>query len=221
MRELRRKLASYVSGPLMSHLLYAIICLLHKSMRIRYIGSEILPSFALRREGFIGVSWHARILMLPFIYPGARVNILISTHRDGEIIANIIKRFGFGLVRGSSSKGGLAALREMVALLKKGDDLGITPDGPKGPKGVVKGGVAQLAKVSGKAVIPIAYSASRVVRSTSWDRMLLPLPFSRLVYIAGEPLYYCDGEELEDFRLRIEHALHDVTAKADGFFTNS
>jgi lysophospholipid acyltransferase (LPLAT)-like uncharacterized protein len=222
MKNLRRKISGYISSAtVISHLLHAVIWLLRRTMAVTYVGSGIMPSFAARGEGFIGVFWHSRLLMLPFIYPGSRIHILISIHRDGEIIANVMKRFGFGLVRGSSTKGGMAALREMIALLKQGSDLGVTPDGPKGPAEVVKGGVAQLAKLSGKAVIPISYSASRSVRCTSWDRFLLPIPFSRMVFVVGEPLYYCEGEDLEDFRLRVETALKDVTAKADAFFNKN
>lgn len=218
MKALRRRLATLLGSPLTSHLLHAVITALRFTMRVTYIGDRVMPSFAERGEGFIGMFWHGRMLMLPFIYPGKRLNILISTHRDGEIIANVMNRFGFELVRGSSSKGGTAALREMVLLLKRGSDIGITPDGPKGPAEVVKGGVAQIARLSGKAVVPIAFSSSMKLRLRSWDRFFLPLPFSRLVFVVGDPLYYIKGEDIEDFRIRIEKALRDVTSRADAFF---
>jgi lysophospholipid acyltransferase (LPLAT)-like uncharacterized protein len=218
MKELRRKIAVYLSGQAASAVLHAVIWLLRRTMRVTYIGRDIMPSFAARGDGFIGVFWHGRMLMLPLIYPGKRIHILISDHRDGEIIANVMKRFGFDSVRGSSTKGGIGALKEMITLLKEGSDLGITPDGPKGPAEVVKGGVAQLARLSGKAVIPIAFASSRRIRFTSWDRFYLPLPFARLVFVVGEPLYYAAGEELDAFRLRVEQALKSVTAEADGAF---
>jgi len=218
MKDLRRKISIYLSGYVVSVILHAFIWFLRRTMRVTYLGESIMPSFAARGEGFIGVFWHARMLMLPLIYPGKRIHILISSHRDGEIIANVMKRFGFDLVRGSSSKGGMAALREMITLLKSGSDLGITPDGPRGPAEVVKGGVAQVAMLSGKAVIPISFSSSRRFRFDSWDRFYLPLPFSRLVFAVGDPLYHTKGEELEDFRLRIESALQRITAKADNYF---
>lgn len=220
MKELRRKIAVYLSGHTVSAVLHAVIWLLRRTMRVTYIGEAIMPSFAARGEGFIGVFWHGRMLMLPLIYPGSRIHILISSHRDGEIIANIMKRFGFDLVRGSSSKRGLTALREMIALLKSGSDLGITPDGPKGPAEEVKGGVAQLAILSGKAVIPISFAASRRIRFTSWDRFYLPLPFSRLLFVVGEPIYHAAEESLEELRQRIESALREVTATADEYFLN-
>jgi lysophospholipid acyltransferase (LPLAT)-like uncharacterized protein len=220
MKELRRKIAVYLSGHAVSILLHGVIWVLRLTMRVTYIGENIMPSFAARGEGFIGVFWHARMLMLPLIYPGKKIHILISSHRDGEIIANVMRRFGFDLVRGSSTKGGMAALKEMITLLKQGSDLGITPDGPKGPAEVVKGGVAQVARLSGKAVIPISFAASKRIRFTSWDRFYFPLPFSRLVFVVGEPLYHADGEELEHFRQRVETALLEVTARADNFFDN-
>jgi len=220
MKDLRRKAAVYLSGYAVSVILHAVIWILRRTMRVTYIGESIMPSFAARGEGFIGVFWHGRMLMLPLIYPGKRIHILISSHRDGEIIANVMKRFGFDLVRGSSSKGGMAALREMIALLKSGSDLGITPDGPKGPAEIVKGGVAQVALLSGKAVIPISFSSSRRIRFSSWDRFYLPLPFSRLVFAVGNPLYHAKGEELESFRLRIENALKEVTDMADSYFAD-
>jgi len=218
MKDLRRKISIYLSGYVVSVILHAFIWFLRRTMRVTYLGESIMPSFAARGEGFIGVFWHARMLMLPLIYPGKRIHILISSHRDGEIIANVMKRFGFDLVRGSSSKGGMAALREMITLLKSGSDLGITPDGPRGPAEVVKGGVAQVAMLSGKAVIPISFSSSRRFRCNSWDRFYLPLPFSRLVFAVGDPLYHSKGEDLEDFRLRIESALQQITAQADNYF---
>jgi lysophospholipid acyltransferase (LPLAT)-like uncharacterized protein len=129
-----------------------------------------------------------------------------------------MKCFGFGLVRGSSSKGGAAALREMNRLLADGNDIAITPDGPRGPAEVAKIGVALSAKVSGRPVVPVAFSSTRSWSGTSWDRMLIPKPFSRGVFIIGEPVNYLPGEDIETFRLRIETALRETTARADAYF---
>lgn len=218
MKELRRKLAVYLSGYASSVVLHAVCRMLYSTMRVTIMGEDVLPSFTARGEAFIGIVWHGRILMVPMIYPGKRLHILISVHRDGEIIAGVMKRFGFDVVRGSSTKGGMAAVRKMITLLRQGNDLGITPDGPKGPAEVVKDGVAQIALISGKGIIPLAFAASRRVRFTSWDRFYLPLPFSRLHFVVGEPLYHLAGEELDIFRLRIENALKEVTARADCYF---
>ena len=106
----------------------------------------------------------------------------------------------------------------MVQLARENCDLGITPDGPRGPAEVVKPGVALLGRLTGRPVIPLAYSCSRAKRFTSWDRFMLPYPFSRGVIVWGEPLYCREGEHAEAYRQRIEKALRDVTAKADGHF---
>jgi len=217
-KDVRRNLLRKMSGPTLARLVYGIIRLLRLTIRIEVRGGEVLQDFYRRGEGYVGIFWHGRLLMIPFVYPGGMVHVLIGTHRDGQLIADVMECFGFGLVRGSSSKGGREALRDMLRLLKENDSIAITPDGPRGPAEEAKPGVAQVARLSGKAVVPIAFSASRVMRLTSWDRFLIPKPFSRGVLIVGEPLYCQPDEEVEAFRLRVEDALKRVTAEADGCF---
>jgi len=215
LKRLKKRVAAYLSGSVGSWLLYSLIWLIYRTMRITFVGKDIMPGFTARGESFVAAFWHGRLFLIPFTYPGCAMNVLISIHRDGEIIANVMKRFGFSLVRGSSKKGGTAALREMLQLLKDNKPLAITPDGPKGPVEVMKPGVAQVARLSGKAVIPMTFSASSCFRATSWDRFMIPYPFSRGVLYVGEPLRHEPGEEMEAFRLRLETALKDVNAKAD------
>lgn len=215
MKKLRRKIAAYLSGSLGSFLLHGIITLIYRTMRITFVGKDIVPDFIGRGEGFVGAFWHGRMLLIPFIYPGSAMHVLISIHRDGEIIANVMKRFGFHLVRGSSKKGGAAALREMLQLLKENKDLAVTPDGPKGPVERIKPGIVEVARLSGKAIIPVTFSASPCARATSWDRFMIPYPFSRGVLYVGDPVRYEKGEDMESFRLRVESALQDVNEKAD------
>jgi lysophospholipid acyltransferase (LPLAT)-like uncharacterized protein len=106
---------------------------------------------------------------------------------------------------------------ELVRLARKNCDLAITPDGPRGPAEIVKSGVAQLARMTGRPVVPLAFFCSKAKRFRSWDRFLLPYPFSSGVFIWGEPLFYRAGEELEAFRLRIEEALRNTTRRADEY----
>lgn len=118
---------------------------------------------ALYRQGqhIILAFWHAQQLMVPIGYRGAGSNVLISQHQDGEIIARIISRFGHRAVRGSSTRGGALALRELIRLGRSGADLVVTPDGPKGPRQVAKLGVVQLAKATGLPIVPLAFSCSK------------------------------------------------------------
>jgi lysophospholipid acyltransferase (LPLAT)-like uncharacterized protein len=208
---IRRKVNSLLGSFVFSVLIYLILRLLYFTMRITVVGGEVMPTLLRRGEGYVVIFWHARLLMAPFfIYPGRAMHVLISAHRDGEIIANVMKCFRFITpVRGSSTSRGKEALLEMVRLLRENKDLAITPDGPTG--------VAHLARLSGKAIVPLAFAASHCKRFSSWDRLLIPYPFSRAVYVVGDPLYYRKGENMESFRLRIEEALRDTTRRADEY----
>ena len=215
MIEIKDKLNQAMASSTASALLVLLIRAIYATMRITVVGKDILPGFADRGEGYVGAFWHGRILMIPFLYPGKALHILVGQHRDAEIIANILSRFGFSLVRGSSTRGGREALRVMLKLLASDQDLGIAADGPKGPAEVLKPGAAQLSRLSGKAVIPITFAASKAIRFRSWDRFMLPLPFSKGIFVVGEPLRCGKDEEVEQFRIRIETAMREVTARAD------
>ena len=105
--------------------------------------------------------WHGRQLMMPLAYRGAEAHILISQHRDGELIHRIVTRFGGRSVRGSTTRGGAAALRQLIELGRSGVDLAVTPDGPKGPRQVVQIGVIHLAKATGLPIVPLTFSCSK------------------------------------------------------------
>lgn len=184
-----------------------VIRLLYRLLRIEFVGEEHLRARWERGERFILSFWHDQLLLMVKGYRGDRIKVLISASRDGELIARVMGCFGVGTVRGSSSRGGRQAFREMVALGKEPCDLAITPDGPKGPRHQLKEGVAQVARMTGRPVIPMAFASSRGHRFGSWDRFLLPYPFARAVYCFGEPVYYRQGEETGDFLARIETAM--------------
>jgi lysophospholipid acyltransferase (LPLAT)-like uncharacterized protein len=151
---------------------------LGRSMRMDSQGHE--PVDALYRQGrhIILAFWHAQQLMVPIGYRGPGANVLISQHQDGEIIARIISRFGHRAVRGSSTRGGALALRELIRLGRSGADLVVTPDGPKGPRQAAKLGVVQLAKATGLPIVPLAFSCSKKNSSragiASWSRIHSP-----------------------------------------------
>ncbi|OGW93977.1 MAG: hypothetical protein A3K11_11920, partial [Nitrospirae bacterium RIFCSPLOWO2_12_FULL_63_8] len=132
-----------------------VIRLLGRTMRIRTEGAERVDALHRRGQPIILAFWHAQQLMIPLGYRGAGTHILISRHRDGEVIARIVARFGHRAVRGSSTRGGAGALRELIRLGRSGADLTVTPDGPKGPRQVAKPGVIQLARATGLPIVPL------------------------------------------------------------------
>ena len=139
----------------------AVIRGLGRSMRMESQGHEQVDELYRQGRHIILAFWHAQQLMVPIGYRGTRGNVLISQHRDGEIIARVIARFGHGAVRGSSTRGGALALRELIRLGRSGVDLVVTPDGPKGPRQVAKLGVVQLAKATGLPIVPLAFGCSK------------------------------------------------------------
>ena len=113
---------------------------------------------------------------------------MVSRHRDGEILATLMKRYGLGTVRGSTSRGGTSALREMIRLAKSGVPLAITPDGPKGPRRVAQPGTIEIARRSGAIIIPMAPTYRPIYRFRSWDRLAFPWAFARGLILYGDPI---------------------------------
>ncbi|MBA2252502.1 MAG: lysophospholipid acyltransferase family protein [Nitrospirales bacterium] len=155
----------------------SIIGLLGKTMRMTVRGADAVENLYRDGQHIILAFWHGRQLMIPLAYHGREVHILISQHRDGELISRIMSRFGYHSVRGSSTRGGTAALRQLIKLGRSGVDLAITPDGPKGPRYVAQPGTIQLAKVTGLPILPLTFSCSKKNSSPvgigSWSHTLL------------------------------------------------
>jgi lysophospholipid acyltransferase (LPLAT)-like uncharacterized protein len=168
---------------------------------------------------FILAFWHGRLLMAPKCWTADMpMNMLISGHTDGRIIAEAIQHFGLGTVVGSRSKGGLAALRLMVKALAGGECVGVTPDGPRGPAMRASSGIIAIARLAKAPIVPVSYATTgrRILRS--WDRFHLALPFGRGVFVWGEPLSVpagADDAAQEFARLTLEQRLNDLTAEAD------
>lgn len=191
-----------------------LIRFLYGSLRIDTVGAEHPQAFWDRGGQVILSFWHDQLLLMACGYHGPGAKILISASKDGELIARTMAYFGQDAVRGSSSRGGRAAFRHLLGLAKEPFDLVITPDGPRGPRHEVKEGVVQLARLSGRPVVPMAFAASRGHRFRSWDRFLLPYPFGRGVYSFGEPMIYQNDESVEAFGQRLQAAMEENEKRA-------
>ncbi|MHB1194799.1 MAG: lysophospholipid acyltransferase family protein [Longimicrobiales bacterium] len=143
----------------------------------------------LRAEGtpIIFVFWHAHTLPLAWCHRDEGIVTLVSEHGDGEALVRLIRRWGFGSVRGSSTRGATKALKGLIRAARAGKDLAITPDGPRGPEREFKPGALAVAQATGLPVVPLAAGASGAWRVRSWDRSLIPHPFSRLCVAYGPP----------------------------------
>ena len=197
----------------------------HRTIRWRRIGWEEAAPLVQSGAPVIAAAWHGRLLMMPMLWPMQPPwHSLISQHRDGAIIARAAESFGVRTVRGSShrpgrqSKGGGSAFRRMLAVLRDGGRIGITPDGPRGPRMRAQSGAVLLARMSGAPILPCVYATSRCRILRSWDRFLLPLPFGRGTVIWGRPLRVAadaDADALEAARLALELELNRISAEAD------
>ena len=166
---------------------YHAIRAIARTWRIRVVHRE--PLDALRAAGapVAFAFWHGQMLPLLYQHRDEGVAILISSHRDGEIITRIAHRFGFRSVRGSTSRGGGRALLGLVRELESGGEVAVTPDGPRGPAEKFAPGALIAAQRSSAWIIPVAAVANRAWRLRSWDRFLVPKPFARVTVAYGEP----------------------------------
>jgi lysophospholipid acyltransferase (LPLAT)-like uncharacterized protein len=218
-KTLKRKIISWL-GPWFAH---RVIKILAQTMRFEQVHPEIPGEFWNKGTPFIGTFWHGRLLMMPIVYKGKKLSILVSPHRDGILLKNILKRFGFNLIEGTISitQTAFSAFRQMVKLQKSGSDIGFPPDGPRGPCGQAKMGIIELAKRTRRPILPLAFSASKKKVFNTWDRFLLPYPFSKGVFIWGEPIYIdkdADQDYLEEKRRLLENRLNELTEQADHYF---
>jgi hypothetical protein len=179
----------------------------------RFFGEKGIPG--------IGAFWHGRLLMMPLVYKGKKLSFLVSPHRDGQIVGKALKRFGFHAILGSTNRKGFSAFKQMLKANQDGSDIALTPDGPKGPRYQAQIGVIELAKLTGRPIIPVTFSASRRKMFKTWDQFLLPYPFSKGVFIWGEPIDVepkGDRAHLEERRALLQRRLNELTERADHYF---
>jgi lysophospholipid acyltransferase (LPLAT)-like uncharacterized protein len=188
-----------------------LLRILGSTWRLRFFDREPVDRCRFGRGPVMYAMTHGVLLPLAYAHRDRRIQVLVSESRDGEIIARIIGRMGFHLVRGSNTRGGERAALEMVRRGREGFDLGITPDGPKGPRGSVAPGALLVAARAQVPIVAIGVAANRATNASSWDRFLVPHPFASVAIVYGEPLRVAaDGADREaearELALRIARA---------------
>lgn len=158
---MNKRIKSFLMVNVLPPLIFLFLKLLRITIRIRQVNNENVIDGWKRGENFIFCFWHGRLLMMPFANIRGKGKVLISRHRDGELIARVMAFFRLGSIRGSFRKGTVSSIREIMNNLREGCDVAITPDGPKGPRYKVKDGIVELARLTGKSIVPITYGASK------------------------------------------------------------
>ena len=213
-RSSRRKRAEVAA---IAGLGYPLINALGQTLRWRVEGREHLDAIAASGRQPVMAFWHGRILPATFYFRRRGIIVITSENFDGEWIARIIERFGYGTARGSTSRGGLKALLQLKRDMEAGRAAGFTLDGPRGPARVAQPGAIWLAKATGNPVLPFHAEASRHWTMRSWDRTQVPKPFSTVAMAIGEPLHVpadASDAKVEEERLRLESRLKSLEARA-------
>lgn len=201
---------------LLPYLAYAYVRFVGATSRITIHGEEHRSE--LRRQGrrFVYAFWHQRAPFFAYTHRNENASILVSQSKDGEIIAQLLRLSGIGATRGSASRGGQTATREMIDTIEAGRDLGFTVDGPKGPARKSKPGILHLAQKLDLPILPLTCAFSRKVEfKKAWDRFHLPLPFGRISVRYGAPVVVGDGDDLAAARAALDAALDAITERAD------
>jgi lysophospholipid acyltransferase (LPLAT)-like uncharacterized protein len=205
-----------VGARLLSRLAGAALSLHRATLKTRRVHFDRYLELRARGVPILFALWHGRMFLSIQAHRHEGIVTMASRSKDGEIIARWLERNGYEVVRGSTSRGGSEALREMVRRVRAGKTAALTVDGPTGPARVVQPGIVHLARLTGGWILPITYSSDRPRFLASWDRYLTPLPFSGNVVLYGQP--FPIGPETSDGEAsdRIAAALDAVTAEADG-----
>lgn len=169
-----------LANKIIENLLVFLIKLIYLTCKKEFIGNQ--P----KSKPVVALFWHEKLVFMPFIFDscwqGRKANVMISDHKDGQMISDIIKHFGIGSIRGSSSKGALKVFLSAIKSINNGVDVVITPDGPRGPRHSISDGSVTIAQKTGVNVVVLSYKASKFWQFNSWDKMILPKPFSKLTY---------------------------------------
>jgi len=202
----------YKNSPahsILSLLAWLYIQLVGKTSRITVKGEKNHPGAA------IYALWHRQEVLMIYLHRNRNICGLVSKSKDGEYMARILKRFGFTFVRGSTTTGGIMALRGLIKAAREGYSVAITPDGPKGPIFKVQPGVVYLAQKAGAPIIPAACALSSKKILGSWDKYQFPLPFGRIEAVYGQPFHVAETDDVQAKTLELEGILNKLTEEAE------
>ncbi len=204
-----------VQSTVVPFLAAGFIRLLRATVRLRHHGDNGIRERERKGERFILAFWHRHLLLMPYAYRGSRISVLVSQSKDGELIARTVARLGIDSSRGSSSRGGIAGMRTLLRKAAGDWDIAFTPDGPRGPLREVQPGVILAAAATGLPIQPVAIAASRARLLRSWDRFVVPLPFSTVHFVYGAPLGVPRRGDTVEAAIELKRRLDEVEAEAE------
>jgi lysophospholipid acyltransferase (LPLAT)-like uncharacterized protein len=198
---------------------HALASALLATVRFRSEHRERFDTLIDQGEPVLFALWHGRLLPLTYFHRHRGFAAMVSRSKDGEYISRIVEKWGFEVVRGSTSRGGLTALRDVSRQIRAGNSVAITPDGPRGPRQRLQPGVILAAKLTGAPILPVVAGCNRAWWPGSWDRFCIPKPFAEVVVLYGEPRYVprdADDAELARHAAALERELNGMIERVDG-----
>ena len=189
---------------------------LFRTLRIERTGHHHVMEFKRKGMPVIFVFWHGRLLPLIHVHRHAGIVVLVSEHRDGDYLARLLHHFGFGTVRGSSTRGAVRGLKGLIRAAGRGLDLAITPDGPRGPNRELKLGALTAARMTGLPLVPVGVGATSAWRIRSWDELLVPKPFATVRVAYGRPSFvprHADQAKIDEVIGTLESGLTTLAAQ--------
>ncbi len=220
------KLWQYAVYYVFGWIIRVVSVLLFCTCRVQVFGQEIETKYLALNpgKGLLYASWHRGLIFLVYFYRNLKFVVMASASKDGELAAQATKRYGWIPIRGSSSYRGTEALRKMVAYFNKGYRGGLVVDAPRGPRYVSKIGVIVMSKMTGLPIIPVMWSADRFWQLRSWDRTIIPKPFSRIVFLYAEEFIRvpkdASREECEKYRQLLDSTLNWMMYQTDNFVSS-
>ena len=205
------------AADLVTYLLTRLIC---STLRWEVQGREHLDDTLAGGHRPIFTFWHVCIVTATYFWRNRGIVVMSSTSRDAEYTGRVIKRFGYGTARGSATRGGGRALAEMALCLENGMEVGFTIDGPRGPAYVAKSGAVTLARHTGQPILPFHIAARSYIELPSWDRLQIPLPFTRAASFIGEPIYVsrdAASQDIADKQAALQSALEGLRRDAEAW----
>lgn len=222
--------AALVKYPLMDRLLiraadlafYLLILSIGRTIRYEVEGWENFQAIEVAGKLPIYAFWHDRIFAGTYFFRNRGIAVITSQSKDGEYIARFIQRLGYGAIRGSSTRGGVGALVEMIKAMRDGTAVALTLDGPKGPRYKAKPGAVLLAKKSGHPLMPFVVECRRYWTVNSWDRLQIPKPFTRARLTIAKPIYIAPDEADEETGLAtLQSSLDDLVVQGEQWRLNT
>ena len=204
---------------IITSIVYLLLIFIGKTSSVKLLNYDIVLKFKKKKQPVIYSFWHNRLLYLAYLYRKKRVGVMVSLHRDGEYISEIMRKLKLVPIRGSTTRGGIKALIEIIKYTKNsGYDSAFTPDGPRGPKYEIQDGILLTAKKSKAPILPITWNAKYKIVLNTWDNFIIPLPFNKFIVLYGNPIWVNENDDLNIKKIELKSEMMRILKIVENYF---